>query len=277
MPLSLRSFRGSLFTMAALAAPAVASATPAPAPVYTRVWKVCYTGTMKSCHSIQLQTQISGSLTAVSVTLRNLSGQPNGSGDNTTWSSLNHLRFYGTGISVNSADSTKVVTGIAAQGGANLNGAVGWNRLFNGGGLTPGVLRLNGITAPPTGSPNRRVGGCNPGVGATAPVIMTCNGEVVFSFNTSTLFTAWQLTGLAIRLDLPASGNDNGVNKICQTDGTQYGQTTQNPNGDWTSNLCTDVSTTTTVTPEPITMALLGTGLFGVGGARLRRRKKNEE
>jgi len=31
----------------------------------------------------------------------------------------------------------------------------------------------------------------------------------------------------------------------------------------------------TQVTPEPVTIALLGTGLFGIAGARLRRRKKD--
>jgi len=31
----------------------------------------------------------------------------------------------------------------------------------------------------------------------------------------------------------------------------------------------------TQVTPEPVTIALLGTGLFGIAGARLRRKKKD--
>ncbi len=33
----------------------------------------------------------------------------------------------------------------------------------------------------------------------------------------------------------------------------------------------------TTVVPEPITMVLLGSGLFGIGAARLRRRKRGED
>lgn len=251
---AVNAVRGMAFVAALVAVPSIANAD-----VWTRNWSVCNGTTVKSCHSVQLQTTGFGGYTAVKVTIRNLNGQAGLSGDNTTWSSLNQLRFYGSGMTVNGADAAAIMTASTFQGGAT-GSATGWNSILNG--TSIGVLRLNGITAPD--GTNRRIGGCTAGAGATAPTIFTCGGEVVFSFTTSTLFNAGQMTGLYTRID----ANGSTINQQCQTDGSVY-------TGSVTTG-CSTALTDVTVTPEPVTIALLGSGLFGIAGARMRRKKKNE-
>lgn len=266
MRLSSRFARAALFTTAALLVPAVSKADP----TWTRSWSLCITGTLVSCHSVQLQTTGFGTYTAVKVTVRNLNGQDPLLVDNTLWSGLSLLRFYGSALAVNPSDNTQQLSSLSLQGGAtNPGGAAGWAAWINGGGLTPGVLRLSGTTAQ-LDNTNRRVGGCNTsGTGSQSPVMFTCGGEVVFSFNTATLFNASQIAGVFAQADARDLANTATYTQSCQTDGTTYTGSV--------STLCTHVTDVTTVTPEPITIALLGSGLFGVAGARLRRRKKTEE
>jgi hypothetical protein len=225
----------------------------AKADLYTRSWYLCASATLKSCHSVQLQTHSNGSGTFVKVTLRNLQGQgdPN---DTSAWSALHLLRFYGSGFTVAAAD---VAGGSAAPWLWNFTQATG----------EPGVLRLNG------NSPWAGVGGCtDPSAGGSpTPVLLTCGSDIIFSFSTTTIWNASQIAGMYLRVNIGSSATTTAnTQKACQTDLTVYTPGSV-PNG------CTDIAASaTSVTPEPITIALLGSGLLGIGGARMRRKKKDE-
>lgn len=250
MRLATRVLRGLSFLATLGLIPAVANAED-PATVYTRSWTMCSAGAIRSCHSVTLQTQgtFSGTTrvgTSVVLSLRNLQGQ--NAVDNMAWSTLTAVRIYRSGA-LGTTASTSTTPSLA--GGATGT-PTGWNWSTDPANTTWGILRLLSTS---TG----RIGGC---ATATGAAMYTCPGSVVFSIASSQIFNADQFSELRMDWAGPSgSGNcaseniRNQAQALCDLENT---------------------SVTTTVTPEPITMALLGTGLLGVGGARLRRRSKEE-
>jgi hypothetical protein len=252
MHLATRVLRGLSFLTALGFVPAVANAE-SPTTVYTRSWTTCSAGAVRSCHSVSLQTQgtYSGTTrvgTSVVLRVRNLQGQ--NPVDNMAWSALNGVRLFRPGVlAVGTAPSTAVLaggaTGTPATWTWGTGGSGGWGNVRV---LANGTNRLGGCA---TGSTNS---------------MWTCPGEVVFSISSALIFNANEFSELYLTWNGPNGAGD------CTTDPTRTANTaTPRPVCD-----LENTTITTTVTPEPITMALLGTGLLGVGGARLRRRSKEE-
>lgn len=240
-------------TAALTLAPSVASATG------LRSWTACTSGSVYTCNSISIATTaiMSGTTrigTAVVVNLHNLQGQLGGG--NELWSALNTVRFY-----VQNRFATPSTFGTTTTLGGGATGTGSWGAVtlsqFVGNG-TWGVLRLQRSTA------TSGVGGCTGGSGPVAPTLFTCSSgsAVALSFTMAENFDAWETTMFM------QSNVTNGVTA------TQGCYSSDAPSA--TFNECANI-TETTVTPEPLSIALLGTGLLGLGGAHLRRRNKKNE
>ncbi len=284
--------RGAVLTAAVAMVPAVASATPG--DIWARTFRLCGSGAVsgfKTCHSVQLTTTDLGSATGVTVAIRNLQGGNGPLGDqlfydNSPWSALRILRFYGTGTA-NPSDVTPTLAGSPTavpffNGTATTGGASAWNYAMTQASGEPMVLRMNGGPTAAPNATNRMIGGCTPGSGPNTPMMYTCHGQIIMSFQTSTLFNASNLTGgyFSAYMGDGASGSETVV---CQTSSATI--------TGGTSTLCDVSGTNATLVnpaqflgnggppatvPEPMTIALLGSGLAGVAAAR-RRKKTTEE
>lgn len=217
----------------------------------------CTVGALRACASIQILTQpIPGGGTRVWVRFRNLQGTHAADNLNAP-SALRRIR-------INAAESefTNVQaedTFITTEGGATVTGvpATYWELED----IDPGddddriEIELDHFDSSGRGG----IFGCMAPQGLDH--YSTC-GEgqwVTFNFTTGNDWSAsgafveeveWEIRG----------GPDFGQRYKCKT-------------GDPDS--CVQESTVTTVTPEPVTILLLGSGLVGVGAATLRRRRKS--
>jgi hypothetical protein len=128
--------------------------------------------------------------------------------------------------------------------------------LKNPGGLG-GPIELTAGVQP--GQYRGGIAGCDAShSGFQSDYFQTCNGGwVQFSFTTT---NDWSATNAQVAFLSQDFNNPPGAGIECDTQGGSPGR-----------EFCAS-----NVTPEPVTMVLLGSGLFGVGGARLFRRRRRD-
>jgi hypothetical protein len=207
---------------------------------------LCTVGAFRSCNSIQLSTTAiySGATrvgTSVTISMHNLNGQD--AEDNTAWSGLTYAAFYSDNPL---GPAFHLTSGPLSLGGGATGNATWWGvYLFSGPGGYGSFLEAR------TTSTTMEIGGCTPGSGSLygvprATTVFTCgpNATVSMTFTSPYSFDAASFGVLKVE----AEGQLPGDPAIYRSN---------------------------SVTPEPLTIVLLGTGLLGIGGVQLRRRKKH--
>jgi hypothetical protein len=242
---------------------AASAALPDSARADVHGWTLCTPSSFHSCHSVAIGTTplMAGSVrvgTGITVSVTNLQGSGYAS-DNTALSGLYRVFFGGRNFPFPMPPSFAPYG--ATMTGAGATGSATWTMET---GVQVGTQTVHYTDATTLGSGT--VGGCASGAlifGFTTSA-NTCgpNAVAVFSFTTGAIFDAGQMETVFIQA--------LGSNEVdyCFSDPSAA------PDPGFPTCDVQD-EYILYATPEPVTMVLMGTGLFGIGGARLRRRRKD--
>jgi hypothetical protein len=256
-----------------VAATLLAGVLPGTAAAADSYWdQQCTNGgwTFNTCASAWVTTSGQNQVT---IRIWNLAGIP---GSNT----FANAAF--TAIGLNSLGSGLVFQNLAVT---YPNGSVysGWS-FANGGGGIPGPVGSNGVTIQGVGSSIFSQWAVAPLPGSGTPAITNWagpgqfnSGFVAFTFNTYTqvctghgVHQQCTLTPALINLTNAVLGLHVQSGPNGQSTGYECLATNPSP----TATIGSPCIPPATVTPEPVTTALLGTGLGGLGLVQLRRRRR---
>lgn len=270
-------------------------------------WTMCTPGAFHSCHSVQLMTSprmaADGTTrvgTIITITMHNLNGQV--SQDNTSWSGLLQATFArefvptGPFAAYNSQGGGAPVTLAGGATGYANGQAMALKTSFASKSVPNGNTNLvlwSGNTnsvlgAPPSAHTSDVVGGCAPGqvpnlggLYQATTTAFTCGSSATVSFSFSTDFII-DATGHWIAV-IAVIGNGTS-SEVCRSGGGGYVFSREQQcdvlSGDNTVTPVTDENgdllvAPPVVTPEPVTIVLLGTGLLAIGVVQLQRRRKH--